>query len=310
MADFNKPEKTQLYESVLSSIRALFASVVGLLDSRDTDPDNKPVRAKRWDDANARFQSWESSAWLTKLLGVAGGGTGASTASGARTSLGVPSTTDLTNHTGATGTSVHGLGNASTATVSTGHTDVTAGRVLRAEDLPLVSQAEAEAGTDTTNRRWTPLRVKQAATAAVVQQVFHAQDQRASGIAGGTFPGFSWENRYLGVVLTNTITGASLYESTIILPAGTYYVEALLPAVGDTNHKGRLYNVSDSSVLAEGQNARGGASSIVVGWFTLLGTKTLLLQHRCGPNNGSFGSALASGSVEVYADVRIWKVSL
>ena len=113
MADFNEPVKTQQYETLLSSIRALFASVAGLLDSRDTDPDNKPANAKRWDDTNARFQSWESSAWLTKLLGVAGGGTGASTASGARTSLGVPSTTDLTDHTGAT--SVHSAASAATA---------------------------------------------------------------------------------------------------------------------------------------------------------------------------------------------------
>jgi len=113
MADFNEPVKTQQYETLLSSIRALFASVAGLLDSRDTDPDNKPANAKRWDDTNARFQSWESSAWLTKLLGIAGGGTGASTASGARTSLGVPSTTDLTDHTGAT--SVHSAASAATA---------------------------------------------------------------------------------------------------------------------------------------------------------------------------------------------------
>lgn len=98
MSDYNKPIKEDQYEGILATIRDLFHATIRLLDSRDTDPVNKPERAKRWDNALARLQSWEGGQWLTKLLGVSGGGTGASTAEGARTNLGAASATDLSGH--------------------------------------------------------------------------------------------------------------------------------------------------------------------------------------------------------------------
>jgi hypothetical protein len=98
MADFNRPEKTQQYEQLLADIRDLFEAVGTLADNRNDSPDNMPVLLKRWDNSNSRFQEWNGSSWVTKLLAVAGGGTGASTASGARSNLNVPSQNDLDNH--------------------------------------------------------------------------------------------------------------------------------------------------------------------------------------------------------------------
>ena len=117
MGDFNKPVKADLYEALLGYIRELFADVGTLLDSRRAEASNKPEYAKRWDNDNARLQSWESSSWLTKLLGLAGGGTGASTASGARINLEVDSSTEVTtkvsNHNAVT--NAHGAVSEATA---------------------------------------------------------------------------------------------------------------------------------------------------------------------------------------------------
>ena len=58
----------------------------------------------------------------------------------------------------------------------------------------------------------------------------HIQDQKPQGTNGGTFTSGAWRTRDLNTVLTNTITGASLADNQITLPAGKYYVEASAPA--------------------------------------------------------------------------------
>lgn len=49
------------------------------------------------------------------------------------------------------------------------------------------------------------------------------------GTHGGTFTAGAWRTRDLNTVLTNTISGASLSNNQITLPAGKYYVEASAP---------------------------------------------------------------------------------
>jgi len=95
MSDFDNPHKDQDYLGLLSSIRDLFEIVSAMMDSRLTDPSNKILYAKRWNNANLRFEEWSGSAWAAKVLGIAGGGTGASTAETARANLGITTSGDI-----------------------------------------------------------------------------------------------------------------------------------------------------------------------------------------------------------------------
>lgn len=96
MGDFNKPVKTDQYESLLALIRELFADVATLIDSRRASPTNIPTYAKRWDAINNKLLSFEGGTWISKVLSLAGGGTGSSSASGARANLGVDSSAEVT----------------------------------------------------------------------------------------------------------------------------------------------------------------------------------------------------------------------
>lgn len=97
--DLNKPVTTDGYEAVLTYLRDNFAALVTLLDSRGAGASNLPANAKRWNDSNATFESWESSAWVVKTLSIAGGGTGATTAAAARAALGTNDAANITTGT-------------------------------------------------------------------------------------------------------------------------------------------------------------------------------------------------------------------
>jgi hypothetical protein len=80
-----------------ANVSTTYASLVGKLTDRDIDcatmfdgsaSTNLPVNSIRWNSTNYRFEQWSGSAWVPLVLSVTGGGTGASSASGARTSLG------------------------------------------------------------------------------------------------------------------------------------------------------------------------------------------------------------------------------
>ena len=147
--------------------------------------------------------------------------------------------------------------------------------------------------------------------------LFHVRDEKTSGTAGGTATSGSFLKRTLNTTLTNEISGASLSSNQIILPSGTYYIDATLPAYDLEHHKGKLRNVTDSSDVLIGtseyaQDAIGiPTRSHLTGRFTISAQKTFEIQHRCGGTQNTNGFGVASGFsvVEVYADVQIWKVA-
>lgn len=147
--------------------------------------------------------------------------------------------------------------------------------------------------------------------------LLHIQDQKASGTNGGTFTQDAWRTRDLNTVLTNEIPSASLSSNQITLPAGTYYVEAFAPCYRGQFHKAKLYNITDTADILIGTteyNFNGAdyvqTSSHVVGRFTIAGTKVIELQHYCKVTaaNVGFGSPGTFAVVELYSDIRIWKL--
>jgi hypothetical protein len=119
--------------------------------------------------------------------------------------------------------------------------------------------------------------------------LLHVRDEKANTTAGGTFTSGAWQTRTLNTSLTNEISGASLTSNQIILPTGTYFIYASLPAMHVNNHKGKLRNITDSSDVLIGTNEYAGQSnpgyvasnSLIKGRFTIASQKTFEIQHRC-----------------------------
>ena len=149
--------------------------------------------------------------------------------------------------------------------------------------------------------------------------LLHVRDEKANATAGGTFTSGAWQTRTLNTSLTNEISGASLSSNQIILPAGTYFIYASLPAMHVNNHKAKLTNVTDSSDTLIGTNDYAGSTntgyvntnSLIKGRFTIASQKTFEIQHRCATTlaGEGFGTGTSFGVVEVFTDVQIWKVA-
>mgnify|MGYP000459740610 CR=1 FL=1 len=144
---------------------------------------------------------------------------------------------------------------------------------------------------------------------------FQARHQVASGVASGA-ANVGTQTRILDTVITNSIPGASLLANQITLPAGTYYAEGMGEAFQTNQHKLSLRNITDAitevvgaSSYATAVNSAGNVSQLF-GMFTIAAPKVLELQQFfavAAAGNG-LGVASSSGEVEVYADIRIWKV--
>lgn len=148
-------------------------------------------------------------------------------------------------------------------------------------------------------------------------QLLHVQDQKSSGSGGGTFTSGAFQTRTLNTTLTNEIASATLSSNQISLPAGTYYLDARAPGETCGGHKAKWRNITDSTdtLIGGSTDTNSGtfqfSTATVSGRFTIAGTKTFELQHRCTTTRAStgFGVPDSFGVVEVYADVRIWKVT-
>ena len=139
-------------------------------------------------------------------------------------------------------------------------------------------------------------------------------DQKTS-TAGGTFTSGAWRTRDINTSQFNNITSASISSNQITLPAGTFMVVATAPFQRVDQNVLRFQNITDTTTAIEGQNAytdSGTAvqgSAYLSGIFTIAGSKTFELQHRCFTTRASDGFG-ASNTItsDVYAMVSIWKV--
>ena len=141
-------------------------------------------------------------------------------------------------------------------------------------------------------------------------------DEKTSGTDGGTFTSGAWRTRDLNATQYNGIGSASLSSNQISLPAGTYLIEASAPSNRTDQHQLRLQNITDSSTTVLGQNVWCYDVNLVSnmarvsGVFTIAGTKTFELQHRCATTRAGDGFGLGAGwGTEVYASITIAKVA-
>lgn len=149
---------------------------------------------------------------------------------------------------------------------------------------------------------------------ALVRPMIHVQDQRPDGAAGDFLTAGAWRVRALNTVVVNEIVGASLAANQITLPAGDYEVTALQTAYNNGNCQSRLYDATAGVMLLPGFTQLVGSTSgstglfPVVGRFSLAAPSAVELQIWPGVNNAAPTASAATGLVEVYSDVRIWKV--
>jgi hypothetical protein len=158
--------------------------------------------------------------------------------------------------------------------------------------------------------------------ALVSQPTLIVRDEKTAGTDGGTFTSGAWRTRDINTAVTNTISGASLGSNQITLPAGTYLIDADIPACYVDSHKGKLRNVTDNSDVIIGTSSKspsGGGSlldfdisiSRVVGIFTIAATKVFELQNYCQTTRSTNGFGVNSnfGVVEVYTQAMIIKIA-
>jgi hypothetical protein len=147
--------------------------------------------------------------------------------------------------------------------------------------------------------------------------LLHVRDEKSAGTQSGSVSSGSWVTRPLNTVKTNEISGASLSSNQIILPTGTYYINANGTSYKVNENVIKLRNITDSSdtIIGMAQFAWDGdestASSFLTGRFTIASSKTFELQFRVTATNSTngFGVMANVGVTEVYSDVQIWKVA-
>lgn len=180
------------------------------------------------------------------------------------------------------------------------------------------SSAEAVAGTNDT-KFLTPLSgIQTVKTFSPFVQFAYFEDQKAAGNSGGA-GSTSYATRTLNTTVYNNIAGVSLSSNEVTLPAGTYMIEASCPASRVDRHKCRLFNVTDTAVIAYGAQSLGavGSGNIantrseVTAVLTITGTKAIRLEHRLESttNTSDYGNGANMTGVEVYSLMKIWKLT-
>lgn len=149
-------------------------------------------------------------------------------------------------------------------------------------------------------------------------------DQKAQGVAGGTFTQGAWQVRDLNTVLLGA-SWLSLNSSTGVFTLnapGQYLIVATAPGFSVAGHAARLTQTAGTGTLNTGigSTARVAGSvlaqtdSWVFGFATVGAGQTLSarVEHRCTSTTSSngFGSpADLAGRAEIYAQVMILKVA-
>ena len=145
------------------------------------------------------------------------------------------------------------------------------------------------------------------------QDVAIFNETQAQNTNGGTFTSGAWTKRTLNTTVVNNITGCSIASSVITLPAGTYSINVTAPATLINRHQIRLQNTTDATTTLTGTsefNQGYQTRSVIIGVFTITGTKTFEIQHRCESTRATDGLGVAANfTSEVYTVVQITRIA-
>ena len=137
---------------------------------------------------------------------------------------------------------------------------------------------------------------------------------------GGAFTNGDWRDRAYKPTspIRNNMGGdAASDASTITLPAGTFRTRIMCAAYAVGGHQIRLRQTSGTpKTIAVGMVATAPSGvqnySYLTSTFTLTGTQTLKVQHRCETTNATdgMGRGYAFGENGMFVDAHFWKISL
>lgn len=150
----------------------------------------------------------------------------------------------------------------------------------------------------------------------VTNQYYTVWQSAAYNASGGTFTS--------ATDVTRTLTDesdpgniGSLSSNQITLEAGTYYVDAKVPANRVGFHVAWLYDTTGASTLIDGSAEYSDTanndptSSVIQGTFTLSGSSVLEIRHRCATSRSGDGLGLAhniSGHNSIYTKATFIKL--
>jgi hypothetical protein len=109
MANWNNPTVDSNYITFVDEVKNRDIDNARMFDGTPAAT-NIPTFTIRWNQSNNRFERWSGTVWEGRTIGITGGGTGATTASGARSNLELGSmAVQNSNAVGVTGGSITGV---------------------------------------------------------------------------------------------------------------------------------------------------------------------------------------------------------
>jgi len=138
-------------------------------------------------------------------------------------------------------------------------------------------------------------------------------DSKSIGTNGGTFNSGSWILRDLNTVQSDPNGIVTVSFNQIFVASGSYVFMISCPAYAVGNHQARLYNVTNSVVVAEGSVETTSGFSVqtrsTINCSTTVAVPTVFeVQHRCTLTKTTDGLGISGGmSNEIYTVVQIWE---
>jgi len=141
------------------------------------------------------------------------------------------------------------------------------------------------------------------------------QEQQAATVDAGDFTSGDWRTRALNVEVEDTGNNGTLASNQITVSPGSYIVNAWAVAFQVGKHQTRLYDVTNSAVLAYGSIAKAGTTDDVHTTSTVtmlleISTPTVIkLEHRCNNTNAGDGKGQSSPwATSIYSQVELIKI--